>query len=278
MSGNGLFWQGRHHRPDSIEKIRAARLGKSSWNKGKTLPPFSDEHRAKLSAALKGKPHTAEHTARAAASYRGYRHTEETKAKISAINKGRKHTEEWKKANSERMRAFWQDLSYRERQLPNIRSAAKGCVRSDEYKKKLSEARKGKSMLEETRRAISATLKGRVFSPEHRSKIVRSTCQRPTKPEWQLLEMLDRLFPNEYRYVGDGSLIIGGKCPDFANVNGQKKLIEMFGNYWHQKGVGEESLRIELFSTFGYKTLVVWEDELQDITVLNAILEKFHGS
>jgi hypothetical protein len=50
---------GRKLPPKSAEaraKISAALKGKPSWNKGKKMPPMSDEQRAKLSEALKGKP------------------------------------------------------------------------------------------------------------------------------------------------------------------------------------------------------------------------------
>jgi len=66
-------------------------------------------------------------------------------------------------------------------------------------------------------------------------------------------------FPNEWKYAGDGSLIIRGKCPDFVNVNGRKLIIEVFGDYWHsEERVGKNSKehmqdRINIFSVVGYK-------------------------
>jgi len=45
--------------------------------------------------------------------------------------------------------------------------------------------------------------------------------------------ILNRLFPNEYKFTGDFSFTIDHYSPDFTNVNGQKKLIEHFGKYWH---------------------------------------------
>lgn len=72
---------------------------------------------------------------------------------------------------------------------------------------------------------------------------------------------MNRLFPNEYRFVGDGSFWIGGKNPDFINVNGQKKIIEMFGDYWHSREVTGTSKRSHLqerikhFAKYGFKDL-----------------------
>lgn len=59
-------------------------------------------------------------------------------------------------------------------------------------------------------------------------------------------------------YDGDYS-----SASSFINVNGLKLIIEVFGNYWHQ---GEDAQgRIDIFSKFGYRTLVIWETELKDI-------------
>ncbi len=50
-------WTGRKHRPESIKKMRAARLGKSSGMKGR-IP--TEEHRKKISAANTGNRWTPE--------------------------------------------------------------------------------------------------------------------------------------------------------------------------------------------------------------------------
>ena len=50
-SGDGNPMYGKHHSPETIEKIRQKNLGKKA----------SEETRAKMSAVRKGKPHSAEH-------------------------------------------------------------------------------------------------------------------------------------------------------------------------------------------------------------------------
>lgn len=84
----------------------------------------------------------------------------------------------------------------------------------------------------------------------------------------------------EYKYVGDFDIVIGGKCPDFININGQKKLIELFGDYWHsmkKTGISKEkheTERREHFKKYGFDTLVVWESELKNKeAVKNKIVE-----
>lgn len=84
---------------------------------------------------------------------------------------------------------------------------------------------------------------------------------KPTKPEREL----DRLLHQngfDYIYVGDGKRIIGGLNPDFIHRR-DKRIIELFGNYWHEKQ--DEDRRISRFRNRGYDALIVWESELRDV-------------
>jgi len=137
---------------------------------------------------------------------------------------------------------------------------------------------RGVSQLESQRRNIARAKLGdanpmkRTCLRENKAREMRDNWQRedfvrkqmqargivPNKVEVELL----RLLGPDWKFVGDGQLIIGGKCPDFANVNGKKELIELFGRYWHKPE--EEQPRIDHFSEFGFRTLVIWEEELQD--------------
>ena len=96
---------------------------------------------------------------------------------------------------------------------------------------------------------------------------------RPNKAEFVLLGILNSLSPESWAFVGDWSMILAGKNPDFVNTNGKKQIIELFGDYWH-KGE-DETGRIDLFRRFGYETLVVWERELKDISSLTTKLREF---
>ena len=97
---------------------------------------------------------------------------------------------------------------------------------------------------------------------------------RPNKAESKLNSFLQRLLPHEYKYVGDGEFILAGKCPDFINTNGQKKIIELFGDYWHKGDDGKK--RTKLFKKYGYQTLIVWEKELKNIPRLLEKLFQFN--
>ncbi|MFA7654467.1 MAG: hypothetical protein WCX97_05560 [Candidatus Magasanikbacteria bacterium] len=95
----------------------------------------------------------------------------------------------------------------------------------------------------------------------------------PNKPEKQILNILNKLYPNEWKFVGDWSFVLGGKNPDFVNVNGQKKIIELYGDYWH-RGQNPQD-RIDLFKQYGYKTLVLWEHELKNEQKVISKFERF---
>lgn len=111
--------------------------------------------------------------------------------------------------------------------------------------------------------------------PIYREKQIKASFKgsaiKPNRSEKKLDRLLQKLLPNEYKFVGNGQVILGGFCPDFVNCNSQKKLIELYGDYWHsKKWTGrtkkqEEQRRIKHFAKYGYKTLIIWEYELNDL-------------
>ncbi len=64
-------------------------------------------------------------------------------------------------------------------------------------------------------------------------------------------------------------------CPDFFNINGQKKVIEMFGDYWHQGQNPQD--KIDRYAKSGFDCLVIWERELKEKsrTELTTIIKVF---
>jgi G:T-mismatch repair DNA endonuclease (very short patch repair protein) len=110
-------------------------------------------------------------------------------------------------------------------------------------------------------------------SNEYVRKQMKAKGVSPNKTELRFEKLLNDLYPGEWKYVGDGQVILGGKCPDFININGQKKIIELYGDYWH-KGDNPED-RAKVFEPFGYQTLVVWEKELRDMNKLKETIMEF---
>ena len=74
-------FSGKNHSQETKTKISAAR-------KGVSKKPQTEEHKAKLSASLKGIPQSAESNAKRSATMTGVPRSEETKTKISAARKG----------------------------------------------------------------------------------------------------------------------------------------------------------------------------------------------
>lgn len=114
---------------------------------------------------------------------------------------------------------------------------------------------------------------------EFREKIIKAIFKAnnwsPNKPEKLLTKLLNKLLPNEYKFVGDGKLIVAGFCPDFVNKD-NNKIIEFFGNYWHDKTEQKQrdTRRIIIYKKYSYKTLIIWEKELKDLNkVTERILE-----
>lgn len=97
---------------------------------------------------------------------------------------------------------------------------------------------------------------------------------KPTKLEVKVDNLLQKLLPNEYKFVGNGYTWIVGKCPDFLNIDGQKKLIEVFGDYVHKGETGAD--RIIHFKKYGFDTLLIWENELKDIENLSKRILAFN--
>jgi very-short-patch-repair endonuclease len=97
------------------------------------------------------------------------------------------------------------------------------------------------------------------------------------KSERRLDAILKDILPGEYKFVGDGEVIIAGKCPDFINVNGKKKIIEFNCEYWHKDHL-KDARRAKLFKRYGYQTLFIWDRELKATDVLKTRILEFNKS
>lgn len=255
------------------------------------------ESREKIRRALTGKPKSASHVAK----IRAFRHTEESKRKVSLSKTGRKlgpHSAEHRRKIGESQKGKIIPPEQRKK----ISESRKNL--SEETHRKMSEAKRNIS--EETRKKYSDYAKNRTEAHSHKISIglrgkklkestkikigiasrrlwkdelfqkkMRSVRNiRPNKLEIKFNDLLESLFPNEYQYVGDFKLWIDGKNPDFVNINGKKKLIELYGDYWHRDDNTQD--RIDHFAKYGFETLIVWQSEFKDVDVLKNKLTKFH--
>jgi G:T-mismatch repair DNA endonuclease (very short patch repair protein) len=113
-------------------------------------------------------------------------------------------------------------------------------------------------------------------SPDYLRKYQMAHSVKPTGPEISIRDLLDTVAPGKYEYVGNFTKWIGGRNPDFISEE-DKKVIEVFGDHWHSEKitgrskVEEEKDRIEGFKKVGFRTLIIWERELNN---MNHIAEK----
>lgn len=186
----------------------------------------------------RGKKNTSEHNHRISEGRMGISCSESAKRKLSAYNTGKHLSEETKKK-----------IAYSS-----------------------TNRRQSKESIEKIRRynSTDAYKNSHWNNPEYIRKQIQARNVHQNKSE-KFLESLISQFG--LRFVGDGQVIIAGKCPDFINEE-KHLIIELFGDYWHSQeltGVPEaqhEKERIELFRSAGYQTLVVWECELKSPDLL----------
>lgn len=136
-----------------------------------------------------------------------------------------------------------------------------------EWGLKISQVMKQKHQDVQYRRDIVARLhQGRDASwadPVRKERRIKATwlgsARRPTGTEQRLIDIITE-YDLPYKYVGAGEFLLDGKNPDFLNINGQKKLIEVFGEFWHKEGT--EQARIDFFKQYGFDTLILWHKDI----------------
>ena len=163
----------------------------------------------------------------------------------------------------------------------NMSKASTGRKKTPEHCLSISKAFTGRKLTTKHKLNISKAMIGKNTekkSPEHIEKLTKNLIERWKNPEfakmmWEALakkpnnlekefnKLLQIICPGDFKYVGNGGLIIDGKCPDFTHVS-NPKLIEVFGDYWHKDEDPQE--RIDFFKKHGYDTLIIWESELWD--------------
>lgn len=161
-----------------------------------------------------------------------------------------------------------------------------GHVHTKEAKQEMREAALGNQRalghvcvhMEETKQAIREAALTNWKNPNYVRSVFRY--RKPNERELQLQSVLDRHFPDVWKFVGDGQVWIEGKNPDFMNVNSKKQVIEVFGYHWHDPSyfpnrASEEEL-IAHYKSCGFDCIVFWEyDVYNEEEVVRRIRGKF---
>ena len=211
--------------------------------------PMSDEAKRKIGNANRGKIHSLKF-----------------RLAISIRQTGRKQSEETKQRRADAHRGQKRSIETRQRISIGVSKA----MRDPALRHKLSVA---------ARRAWSNP----IIATRQLAAIWESLQARPNKAELQLDSILQSMYPREYKFVGDGSFLIDGLNPDFININGQKTIIELFGERFHLPAPNRSipfrrtaQGRKEVFAHFGYKTLILWWKELQNESQVIIKIRQFH--
>lgn len=140
----------------------------------------------------------------------------------------------------------------------------------------------GKHHTGKTKQKLSEIRKGQWRSGEYIKNWLEGKNRHPNNLELLVDKILREKQPNEWKYNGnfEQGVMIGGMIPDFVNVNGEKKVIEVFGQYWHSNELTKEHWkrtefgRKAAYSQLGYTCVVLWEEELRKDNAGEYILEE----
>lgn len=137
----------------------------------------------------------------------------------------------------------------------------------EDFKNRMIEIIREASNAPEVRKIHKINAKKQWANEFSRSKLLSSQNIKPNKPEKIVINLIKQYNIN-FNYVGDGKFWITSKDgsfnPDFINEE-KKLIIEVFGDYWHNKDkkiVDRDRRRLKAYNNNGYKTLIIWEHEL----------------
>lgn len=252
------------------------------WHKYRGIPDFIHGHNSRYAHPMLGRKASEETLKKLRKSHlglpsgsKGLKRTKETRRRMSESHKGVSLSERHKKSIGIASKKVWTKKTDTEKAQwsKNISSAEKGRIISNEARKKISIAHKGKRLSPATE-FTSERMKAKYRDPVYIKKMRKAWNMKPNKPETLILNLLNDLYPGEWKYTGDFSFTINGKCPDFVNCNGQKKIIEFWGDHWHKEQNPQD--RINAFKPFGYDTMVIWGHELKDMDAIIARIDEFN--
>lgn len=206
----------------------------------------------------------------------GKKHSEETKNKIRNKALGRIHTPNTKLLISNASKKRWKNLYYRNNMLFIIKNYWNKKENRILASKTASKRMKKIWQRRSYKKIQSLLAQERWEDKSFRAKVLKNLVLKPNKPE----KILIKLLGLDYKYVGNGKFWIERYNPDFINCNGQKKIVEHFGTYWHNsyKMKIRDKNRLKTYKKYGYKTLIIWEKELKDLEKLSNKIITFKQS
>ena len=152
---------------------------------------------------------------------------------------GKKHTEETK----EKMKLNHVDFSGKNNPMYG--------------RKGLDNPNLGQKRNKATKQLMSKASKKNWENPKYREKCLPNLFKnsKPTALEKSFMNLINK-YNLPYKYVGNGTLFIGNRNPDFIHIS-DKKIIEVCNNFHHKEYYSDK--RINYFKQYGYKTMVLWD-------------------
>lgn len=236
---------GKTHTKESKEKMRLAQLGKKQ-------PKETIEKRVRSRA--------------------GYNHSEETKQKMREVRLNNPICywtgKEMPKEIKEKISLAQKGVKETPEAIAKTHAWHKDPIKRQRANEKLRTSHIGKTLPQEQKEKISKASKLNWLNKAYREKVIKNSLKslrrRPTSLEKQFIEICqEHKLP--YKYVGDGSFLIGWKNPDFINLDGEKICIEVRAKdlcmpFEKIPPDEYEKRRIEHFKKFGWKCLVFFDN------------------
>jgi hypothetical protein len=239
-----------------IEKHGHPCKGKICWSKGLTK---ETDKRVKIqSEKLKKYMNENKHTEKMLS----------RNEKLSKKLKGKTITEDHKNKQSKTMKTLYQD--------GKITTWNKGLTKEIDARVLINQIRRGITIKEMWKDPNSI-----YNTKDYRKKFTENLKKHPSKPELKFTDIFNRnIIP--LNYCGNKLLIIGGWNPDYAESNGHKMCVEVSNKTFRKKFCKiepeeYERQRIEHFAKYGWKCLVLWDDELKDEQKLVDKVNSFLG-
>jgi len=132
---------------------------------------------------------------------------------------------------------------------------------------------RGRHQSEESKAKMSKSHTGKKLTAEHIRKCLSR--RTPTSLEMKFQGIIDKNgLP--YKFVGDGSFMIGRKNPDFININGEKTAIEVYARYYklrHAETVQEwKEERQRVFGEYGWTAIFFDETQVNEENVMRQLM------
>jgi hypothetical protein len=188
------------------------------------------------------------------------------------------HNNKTKNSISKNMQGKRNSLGYKHSKTTRLKHRNKW--KNKEYRQHMIDVHKLIKDSKETKMKKSISIKKKWSEPLHRQTHIQAILignkNSPNKQEQKLLYILQSFKTHNFKFVGNGKVVIYRFCPDYIDIK-KNMIIELFGDYWHNKpdSKKKDKLKLKTYKKYNYKVLVIWEKELKNISILKSKIIKF---